>query len=102
VLQAKERQRRETGVSIVKDESSLEDSILSQVVRELGDEGLSRGLGSDSALMSSGLLDSITTLRLVMSLEKTFSISSEGADLTVENFDTVGQIAEFIRLRLPA
>lgn len=82
------------------DDSGLEERILSQVVHEIGDRNLSRELDRGSALMSSGLLDSIATLRVVMYLEQTFAISIEAADLTIENFDSVDRIAGFLRTAL--
>lgn len=79
------------------DDVAMREGILARVVREIGDDNLAGELDSNSALMSSGLLDSIATLRLVLYLEQTYSISVQAADLTVENFDTVDQIAQFVR-----
>lgn len=81
------------------DRTDARKALLSQFGREIGDESLLREIDAGATLLTSGLLDSIATLRLVMYLEQTFSISIEAQDLTAENFDTVDLILDFVRGR---
>ena len=79
------------------DDSILKSKILSRIVHEIVDSSFVKDLHEESALISSGLLDSISTLRLVMYLEQTFAVTIQARDLTVENFDTVSRISEFVQ-----
>jgi acyl carrier protein len=47
-------------------------------------------------LRTSGILDSMATLRLVSFLEETFGITIEASETGVENFDSVEDIAAFV------
>lgn len=50
----------------------------------------------DSNLYSSGLLGSLAHLKLVAFIERTFEISIPMNEVSLENFDTIDQISEFI------
>jgi acyl carrier protein len=47
-------------------------------------------------LITGGILDSISTLKLVVFLEERFSVIVEAHEAGVENLDTVGEIARLI------
>ncbi len=47
-------------------------------------------------LITGGILDSITTLKLVVFLEEHFGITVEAHEAGVENLDSIGQIARLI------
>jgi acyl carrier protein len=47
-------------------------------------------------LITGGVLDSISTLKLVVFLEKQFDITIEAFEAGVEHLDSIGQIAELI------
>lgn len=47
-------------------------------------------------LISGGILDSISTLKLVVFLEDEFGITVEAHEAGVENLNTVGQISNLI------
>jgi acyl carrier protein len=83
----------------LQDDRSTKEEILSQIVREVGDNALTADLSAGSLLMSSGLLDSIAAMRLVLYLERRFSISIHASELTPENFDTVDRILGFVRAK---
>jgi acyl carrier protein len=51
--------------------------------------------------MESGILDSLTLLRLVVFLEKRFGITMGDADLLPENFASVNTICAYVRAREP-
>ena len=58
------------------------------------------GLGENSLLFSSGLVDSFSMIDLITYLESTVSIRIEPADITLDNFDTLGRILEFLSSRI--
>ncbi len=47
-------------------------------------------------LITGGILDSITTLKLVVFLEEHFGITVEAHEAGVEHLDSIGQIARLI------
>src|SRR5205807_8811279 len=53
-------------------------------------------LTEQTPLITGGILDSISTLKLVVFLEERFGITVEAHEAGVENLDSVGKIAELI------
>ncbi len=58
-----------------------------------------RTLSSDDALISSGLVDSFHLVDLALFIEDTFGVHIDDTELTVETFDTLGDLVEIIRSR---
>jgi acyl carrier protein len=54
-------------------------------------------LRDDTPLRTSGILDSMSTLRLVDFVEEHYGIEVEAHEASVENFDSIESIASFIR-----
>ena len=54
-------------------------------------------LTDDMPLRTSGILDSVATLRLVSFVEEHYGIEVEAHEAGVENFDRIDSIAEFIQ-----
>ena len=61
---------------------------------------LSGQFGAETALLSSGLLDSLSMLQLTTHLADTFSIEFEDDDFTLDNFATAGRIADLVAAKL--
>ena len=57
-------------------------------------------LTSDDALFSSSLLNSLDILRVVSYLEETFTIQIGTWEVSLEGFDTMNQISEFVLAKL--
>ncbi len=53
-------------------------------------------LTDDTPLITGGILDSISTLKLVVFLENEFGVTIEAHEAGVENLDSVGQITRLI------
>jgi acyl carrier protein len=53
-------------------------------------------LTGETPLITGGILDSISTLKLVVFLEERFGITVEAHEAGVEHLDSVGQIAGLI------
>jgi len=54
-------------------------------------------LANDTPLLESGILDSLSLLRLVVFLEERFAIVMSDADLLPENFASVDTICAYLR-----
>ncbi len=57
-------------------------------------------LSDDENLFSSGLLNSLFAMQLVMFTEKEFQVKVENEDLDLKNFSTVNAISGFIMKKL--
>jgi acyl carrier protein len=55
-----------------------------------------RNLGDDTELKESGILDSLSTLKLVTFLEERFNIELEAGDLDAANLASVAHIANLV------
>jgi acyl carrier protein len=53
-------------------------------------------LTDQTPLITGGILDSISTLKLVVFLEEHFGVTVEAHEAGVDNLDSVGQIARLI------
>jgi acyl carrier protein len=53
-------------------------------------------LAADTPLITGGILDSISTLKLVVFIEERFGVTVEAYEAGVEHLDSVGRIAELI------
>ncbi|HXI80375.1 MAG TPA: acyl carrier protein [Verrucomicrobiae bacterium] len=60
------------------------------------------GLGPTDSLISSGVLDSIGLLRLVLFLEERFQVKVGDGDLVPDNFETIERIVSFVESRSAA
>jgi acyl carrier protein len=58
-------------------------------------------LANDISLLDSGILDSLSFLRLVVFIEERFGLTMGEADLLPENFGSVNTICAFLRAREP-
>ncbi len=61
-----------------------------------------RELTDRTPLITGGILDSITTLKLVVFLEEHFGITVEAHEAGVEHLDSIGQIARLIAAKKQA
>ena len=52
-------------------------------------------LDADAKLFSDGLLDSLNVMELVLLVEKLIGTPVLPTDITLENFDSIGQIIDF-------
>ncbi|MBU0704898.1 MAG: acyl carrier protein [Chloroflexi bacterium] len=56
-------------------------------------------LQNDASFLEEGIVDSTGVLELVMFVEETFSITVEDEEILPENFDSVTQLARYVRLK---
>ena len=79
----------------------METVINDYISRELVQDPALLPLADETPLLDSGILDSLTLLRLVVFLEERFGITMGDADLLPENFASVNTICAYLRAREP-
>jgi acyl carrier protein len=79
----------------------VETVINDYISRELVPDAALLPLANDTSLLDSGILDSLSLLRLVVFLEGRFEITMGDADLLPENFASVNTICAYLRTREP-
>jgi len=57
-------------------------------------------LGPDEDLLDQGILDSLGVMKLVVFLEKTFSIEVADEDVAPENFQSLNNLAKFVEQKM--
>jgi acyl carrier protein len=77
----------------------VETIINDYISRELVPDAALLPLMNETSLLDSGILDSLSLLRLVVFLEERFEITMGDADLLPENFASVNAICAYLRSR---
>ena len=79
----------------------METVINDYISRELVQDPALLPLADETSLLESGILDSLSLLRLVVFLEERFGITVGDTDLLPENFASVNTICAYLRAREP-
>jgi acyl carrier protein len=79
----------------------LEAVINDYISRELVQDRALLPLADDTSLLETGILDSLSLLRLVVFLEERFGIGVGDTDLLPDNFASVNAICAYVRAREP-
>ena len=77
----------------------MEAVINDYISRELVQDPALLPLGNATSLLETGVLDSLSLLRLVVFIQERFGIVVDDVDLIPENFDTVDAICAYLRSR---
>ena len=77
----------------------METIISDYISRELVPDAALLPLTNETSLLDSGILDSLSLLRLVVFLEERFEITMGDADLLPENFASVNAIFAYLHSR---
>lgn len=75
---------------------NIKDEIRAYILSEFLPGESPRNLKDDTPLRTSGLLDSMATLRLVNFVEERFTIEVEAQEAGGENFDCISAIAAYV------
>jgi acyl carrier protein len=75
----------------------LEAVINDYISRELVQDAALLPLGNTTSLLETGVLDSLSLLRLVVFVQERFGIVVDDVDLVPEHFDTVDAICAYLR-----
>ncbi len=72
-------------------------SVVAQVIVE--STGQELALTAEDPLISTGILDSLSMVSLVIALQSEFGVQLEVTDLNVENFESIRSISNLVQLR---
>lgn len=86
------------------DTPQIQEKVKSFILREFLPGEDPAALDASARLFTTGILDSIATLKLVAFLEKEFGITVEAHEADAQNLDTLDDIARLVaaKRRLPA
>jgi acyl carrier protein len=76
---------------------SIENRIKTYILENFLFSDNGYGLAKDASFLEEGIVDSTGVLELVMFVEETFDIIVEDEEIVPENFDSVNQLATYIR-----
>jgi acyl carrier protein len=78
----------------------IKETVRAYIIREFLPEEDPAELTDSVPLITGGILDSLVTLKLVTFLEETYGIRFEAYEVTVDNLDTIAEIARFVSSKL--
>ena len=84
------------------DEQSIEATVKTFILNEFLPGEDPAELTDATALLTTGILDSIAVLKVVTFLEKQFGIAIEPHEAVVENLDTLSDITRLVMLKKTA
>ena len=59
-------------------------------------------ISDDASFLNEGIVDSANVMELIMFVEESFGITVEDHDIVPDNFDSVKQLAAYVRSKMPA
>lgn len=77
--------------------SSTAERLRQFIVEEFLDADSAEELEQDTPLISTGILDSVATLKLITFLEEQFGIRIEPAEADEDNLDTIASIVRLVQ-----
>ena len=80
----------------MKETGNINHEVRAYILSEFLQGESSTNLKDDTPLRTSGVLDSMATLRLVAFLEERFGIEVEAHEAGIDNFDSINSIAAFV------
>jgi acyl carrier protein len=80
--------------------ASVSESIKEYIMSEFLPGEDAGELTSETPLISTGILDSMATLKLVLFLENEFSVSINPQEVSIEHLDTIDKISTLVQSRM--
>lgn len=80
--------------------SEIQDRVRTYLHTEILDPGQASGLADDASLIASGLMNSLSTLKLVAFLEEAFGVELAAHEISVDCLDSVDAIAALVAEKL--
>jgi methoxymalonate biosynthesis acyl carrier protein len=74
---------------------NIENRVKNFLQRYIGD----KEIGADDEIFSSGLVNSLFAMQLVLFLEKEFNLEIGNQDLNLDNFKTLNSITDFVKAK---
>jgi acyl carrier protein len=79
------------------DSSLIESSLRGFILNEAGGKGNAAKIEGDTKLIESGMLDSLSVLKVVIFIEERFGIKVGADEVIPANFETLGAMVDFVR-----
>jgi acyl carrier protein len=73
-----------------------------RLIRFLEEKRQIEGIGPDTPLFSDGTIDSVGMIELITYIEATEGFEVAQADVTLENFDSIALILDYVRSKVGA
>lgn len=73
---------------------TVEKKIIRDFLSELNNQHIK--IGDDDSLLVAGLIDSLTIVQLIISIEEQYKIKIRENELLPENFETINGIVDFL------
>ena len=80
----------------------IEAKVTRILIEQLGLDMSAADINRDASLLDDVGLDSVALIRFAMGVEDEFDVEIDDDDLVLENFETTGRIASYIKGLLPA
>lgn len=77
----------------------MEATINDYISKELVQDAAVLPLKNDTSLLETGVLDSLSLLKLVLFVQERFGVAVDDVDLVPENFDSVNAVCAYLRSR---
>jgi len=78
----------------------IQETITKFITEILLKRGIKAEPSPDTSLVDSGMIDSLSVVTFVRRLEDAFDIEVTMTDMTLDNFDTIQLICDFVRRKL--
>ena len=85
---------------MARDEKSIHDAVKGFILAQFLPGEDPNALTDDTAMMDTGILDSLATLKLITYLEEEFGIRVEAHEADSENMNTLADITRFVSSKL--
>jgi methoxymalonate biosynthesis acyl carrier protein len=82
--------------------SMIESSLKDFIMNEIGVRQDLPPIGENTELIKSGVLDSLSVLKLVMFIETKFGVKVGADEVVPDNFETIGAMTTFVRKKNPS
>ncbi len=79
--------------------ADVKEKVRAFVLEYAGSKGLTE-VTDDQPLLTSDIIDSLGSFRMIDFLEQTFSLTIEDTDMVPENFQTLNEVENFIARKL--
>lgn len=75
---------------------AISESDLLKMISDINPRASRREVAADANLFAKGILDSLTTVQLVLSLEERYGITFDYTDITIQGFQTLGSLKDLL------
>jgi len=73
--------------------------MIEEITKYISEE-IDTDINAEEELLSSGLIDSITIMKVIAFLEETYDVKVPPQDMVIENFNTVQSMSDYLKGQL--